>query len=507
MDPNKSQVSFAHRSKGGSRSGPASVSGIYHLPKAVRLPSGCTTKQKMLKLCVLSVLLCLLVPSQGSTPGTVVRVNQEALEYVCQQGKPSLLRGLMVIQIPNFMSPRTIIGSLLKVVGIRVLNAQLPHLSVKLIPRTGVQLSLSAQLHIRGSVLIAPVELRVGSSILLDVRVMRSPHGFPILSVTACKSLLGDVDILLGGSNLLGFLKPLQNHIRAVLVDKMCLSLSSVVLGLNARLGTLVGLNSINPMSSLQYAMMEDPEITEDYIDLDLNAVIALMGKPVDFEPAGPLPPFSLPPPETVSDDSMVNMGLSEHLFASLFASLEQSGALNLQIGGQSSHLTTSMLEQAIPSISKRYPQAVALMLNVVVSKLPIISFHEGAGILRLSPAIQVGVAESGSFQQSQALFTLGVDLTLAVKLDVTITSLHLTVAVHGDVGLEVESSSMEITEISHLRRVVLSEFQDAFLAHVNAALRVGISLPKLNNVQYIEPEIEIHEGYAQVNCDLDYQP
>ncbi|XP_077192481.1 BPI fold-containing family B member 2 [Paroedura picta] len=454
----------------------------------------------MFKLFTLSIVLCLLAPSHETTPGTVVRVNQEALEYVCQEGRPFLLKGLLAIQIPAFKPQGFLIGGLMNIIGIKILDVQLPHISVNLMPKTGIQVSFSSKFHISGRL----IEFKVGSSILLDVRVKRSPHGFPILSISACKSMLGDVQILVGGSNILGFLKPLQNHIRAILIDKMCLSVSSVVLGLNVKLGTLVGLNTINDMSQLQYSMLEDPEITSEYIDLDLNAAFELMGKPL--ENPGSVPPFSLPPQETVSDDSMVNMGLSNDMFEHYFLALERSGAFNFDIGGPSGsgdvHLSTSMLQSAIPSLSQRYPNDVAIILNVVLTKLPIVTFQEGRATLTISPAIQVGVASSSS--STEALCTLGAEVSLSLKLDVTATSLEVSVSLLGGIDLEVVSSSVGEIQVAQMGTVV-SVMEKAFLAHLNAALSIGISLPKIANVQYIEPDIELHEGYAQVSCDLDY--
>nr|XP_008119318.1 PREDICTED: BPI fold-containing family B member 2 [Anolis carolinensis] len=382
--------------------------------KTGRLLKVLITETKMFKLCTLGLLLGLLIPSQGTVPGTVVRVNQEALEYVCQQGKPSLLRGLEVIKIQNFVGRGQLLGSLLNVVG-----------------------------------LIAPLELKLGSSISLDIRVGRTPGGFPVLSITACKSLLGDVQIVLGGNNLLGFLKPIQDHIRAALVDQMCLSVSNVVLGLNAKLGTLVGVNSINPMSRFQYSMLDTPEITSNYIDLDLNAAFALMGRPFDI-PSGPEVPFSLPPPRKDDHDSMVNMGISEPLIGQMFATLMKSGVLNFNMRNPSNLkgylLTTSMLEPAIPSIRQRFPKEVALGLNVVLGKFPVISFKQGAALLRVSLSVQVVVDTARSKSQAQTLCTLGV--------------------------------------IKKMKEIIVSKLEKTFLAHMNGK-----------------------DGYAQVNCDLDYVP
>ncbi|XP_060119564.1 BPI fold-containing family B member 2 [Heteronotia binoei] len=458
----------------------------------------------MFKLFTLGIVLCLLAPSHGTcgSCGTVVRVKREALEYACQEGRPFLLKGLLAIQIPGY-KPGFLLGGLLNVIGIKILDVQLPHLTVKLMKNTGVQVSLSSQFHIKGHI----VELKVGSSILLDVRIMRSQHGFPILSITACKSVLGDVQILVGGNNLLGFLKPLQNHIRAVLIDKMCLSVSNVVLGLNAKLGTMVGLNTINSRSQFQYAMLEEPEITEEYINLYMDDSFKVMGKPI--EDAGPAPPFSLPPQETVSDDSMVNMGLSSDVFEHFFLALEKSGAFNLNIGGQSGsgdvHLTTSTLQSAIPSLAHRYPNAVAVFLNVVLAKRPIVTLKEGRATLTLSPAIEVGVASSSSSSSSEILCTLDAVVSLSLELRVTATSVGVSAGLQGAIGLEVASSSVKDIQVAQMREIIASEIQDIFLAKINAVVGIGISLPKIANMEYIKQEIELHEDYAQVSCDLDY--
>lgn len=429
-----------------------------------------------------------------------MRVNKEAMEYVCQQGRPFLLKGIFDIKIPGY-KPFGFIGGLLKIVGIKIVDVQLPQLSLKLVKKTGVQLSLGSKIHIKANIM----EFKVGTSILLDIRVSRSPHGFPILSITACKSVLGDVQILVGGNNLLGFLKPLQNHIRAMLIDKMCLSVSNVVLQLNAKMGALVGVNTINSMSQLQYSMLEDPEITSEYIDLDLNAAFKLMGRPI--EDSSPAPPFTLPPQETVSDDSMVNMGLSNDVFEHFLLALQESGAFNLNTRGQAGsggfHLSTSMLQSAMPSLARQYPNDVAVTLSVVLAQRPIVSFHEGGATLTISPAIQLAVASSSS--SSQTLCTLNVEVALSLRLKATATSLGVTVALHGEIGLKVASASVKDIQVDELKMIIVSVIDKIFVTHLNAVLSVGISLPKMENLQYVDPQIELHEGYAQVNCDLNY--
>lgn len=58
-----------------------------------------------------------------------------------------------------------------------------------------------------------------------------------------------------------------------------------------------------------------------------------MKGKTIQVPSTGPA--FSLPPPQPKSEPSMVNMGISEQVFGNLFATLQQSGAFNQNIGSQ----------------------------------------------------------------------------------------------------------------------------------------------------------------------------
>ncbi|CAH2302314.1 BPI fold-containing family B member 2, partial [Pelobates cultripes] len=93
-----------------------------------------------------------------------------------------------------------LLGNVVNLVGIKILEVNLPELNVKLVPNIGVQVSVDTSLHISGNlVIVGGIELKVGAGVLADVRVSKTKGGFPILAVTACKSILGDIDITVGG--------------------------------------------------------------------------------------------------------------------------------------------------------------------------------------------------------------------------------------------------------------------------------------------------------------------
>lgn len=52
------------------------------------------------------------------------------------------------------------------------------------------------------------------------------------------------------------------------------------------------------------------------------------------------------------------------------------------------------------------YPQDAHIALNVILSKVPLVSLQEGGAILRISPTVQLEVSSRGA--SSQVLCTLG---------------------------------------------------------------------------------------------------
>ncbi|XP_067410639.1 BPI fold-containing family B member 2 [Emydura macquarii macquarii] len=335
--------------------------------------------------------------------------QEEICSPVCQTGRTPLQQAIRIIDVPDF---------------------------------TGRKGLFRSALNISGS--LVPVELTVGSSIQLDIRVLRSAKGFLELSISACKSVLSDVQITLGILNMPNnFLMHLRNHLCAILVDKLCVSVSSVVLTLNGKLRTLVGHKAINPVSQLQYSMIDPPVITKDYIDLDLN--------------------------NSTTDD-----------------------------------FTTSLLGSAIPTLTHLFPKSVPVGMKVVVRKVPVVTLDEGRAILRLS--LFVWLVAPVPACGLKPLFALDVDVSLALRLAVMKVNLQASVSLIGEVGLALAFSSVGPVDVSHVKYLIVPVFEKIFLDHLNATLSVGLTLPTLNNLEYVEPSVKIHKGYAVVNSGLSYQ-
>lgn len=459
-----------------------------------------------------------------STPcKTVVRLKQEAMEYACQTQRRSLQNAFGLIPIPSVIEKKegglfanggllgmgsSILGNAINLAGIKIFNVQLPEINVKFMPNVGVQVSVDTNLHISGKiVLVGEITIKAGAGVTADLKVTRTAKGFPIVEVSACKSILGGIQITAGGLGLLPTVADLiKGHIQAILSDRLCVSVSNVFLGFNSNLGLLVGVKPIDSDLGMQYIMPTPPVVNNDYMDMDMNVEYTVHEKVVDL-PTGSKD-FTLPP-GAGNQNSMVNMGFSQDFFISLFTAFQTSQGFNLEISQSfasvSSYLTTSMLGSHIPEISWKYPQSLPVKMNIVLSQTPIVSFKSNQLIVQISPYVDMFVIMPNS--RIQHLMTINVGAHLLARLDVKGGKLKASVSLQGDLSLVMASSSFGkcSCNTSVMAGYMRTVFEKAYLLKINEGLSVGVSLPSLPNVQLIHEVMEVKQDYAVMSCDLQY--
>ncbi|XP_007932911.1 BPI fold-containing family B member 2 [Orycteropus afer afer] len=458
----------------------------------------------MAQVCGLGLPLVLLVlPMVGtSMPGTVVRLNKAALSYVSEIGKAPLQRALKVT-LPYFLDRS---GEVLQPIRIQILNVHVLHFHLKFIADFGVRLLGASKFDFKVFRVPEPLELTMPVVLLADVRVAQGPIQTPMVSISACSSFFGNISTLDGSnSSSPALLVLLQKHIKDVLRNKLCLSISNLVQALNVHLGTLIGLNPVGPESQIRYSMVSVPTITNDYISLDINAVLFLLGKPIIL-PVDTTP-FMLPY-HVGTKGTMATVGLSQDLFDSALLLLQKAGSLNLDITGQldsdDNPLNTSALGQLIPEVAHQFPESMPVVLKVRLGATPIVTLHTNNATLRLQPFIEVLAAASNSAFQS--LFSLDVVVNLSLQLFVSKVKLQGTTSVLGDVQLTVASSNVGSIDMDQVHTLMGAVFEKPLLDHLNALLGLGIALPNLVNLHYASPKVFVYEGYVVVSSGLSYQ-
>ncbi|XP_008054507.1 BPI fold-containing family B member 2 [Carlito syrichta] len=447
----------------------------------------------------LGLLLVLLLPMvSASMPGTVVRLNQAALGYVSEIGKAPLQRALQVT-VPYFLDRS---GEVLQPTRIQILNVHVPHLHLRFIAGFGIRLLAAANFTFKVFRVPEPLELTLPVELLADARVAQGSIGTPVVSVSACSSLLGRVDQLDShDSSSRALLVLVQKHIDAVLSNKLCLSISNLVQGLNVHLGTLIGLNPVGPESQIRYSMV-GVTVTSDYISLDISALLFLLGKPIVLPTEASR--FVLPR-HVGTQGTMATVGLSQPLFDSALLLLQKAGSLNLDVTGQLDNpLNTSTLGRLIPEVARQFPQPMPVVLKVRLGATPVVTLRTNNATLRLQPFVEVLAAASNSAFQS--LFSLDVVVNLRLQLSVSRVKLQGTTSVLGDVQLLVASSNVGFVDTDQVHALMGSVFEKPLLNHLNALLGMGIALPNVVNLYYANPEVFVYEGYVVISSGLSYQ-
>ncbi|ELW69551.1 Bactericidal/permeability-increasing protein-like 1 [Tupaia chinensis] len=452
----------------------------------------------MAQVCGLGLLLVLLLSVAGaSMPGTVVRINMAALNYVSEIGRAPLQRALQVT-IPYFLDQS---GETLQPTRIQIRNVVVPHLHLNFVADLGIHMSATANFTFQIFRASEPLELMLPVVLLADARVAQGSIGTPVVSISACFSRFGHASVFDGSNSTAApaLLVPVQKHIKAVLRNKcseevledaskeICLSISNLVQGLNVHLGTLIGLNPVGPESQIRYYMTDAPTVTSDCISLDINAILFLLGKPIVLPKDATR--FTLPP-DMGTTDTMVTVGISQHMFDSTFLLLQKAGTLNLDVTG---HL-----------VARQFPEPRPLVLKVRLGATPVATLRTNNAMLRLQPFVEVLVPASNSAFQS--LFSLDVVVNLTLQLSVSKVRLQATTSVLGDVQLTVASSNVGFIDIDQVHKLVGTVFEKPLLDHLNALLGIGLALPNVVNLFYANPEVFVHEGYVVISSGLSYQ-
>ncbi|XP_077107741.1 BPI fold-containing family B member 2 [Ranitomeya variabilis] len=475
-----------------------------------------------MKLLFITALLIVWIPPMKSTHcKTVVRVKQEAMQYACQTQRRSFQNAFGLIPIPSVIEKKetglfgngglfgigqSLVGDVLNLVGIKIHNVQLPEINVKFLPRTGVQVSIDTNLHISARlILVGEIAIKAGAGVMAELKVMRTAKGFPILEVSACKSLLGGIQITTGGVRLIpGIVDTIKGHIQAILSDRLCLSVSNVFLGLNADLGLLVGAKTIGNDLGMQYVMPTPPVVNNDYMDMDMNVEYTVHEKVVDL-PTGESK-FTLPP-GAGDQNSMVNMGFSQDFFMSMFTAFQTSEVFNFEISSASamvgSYMKTSVLGSYISQINLKYPKSLPVKINIVLSQTPIVTFKSNQLLVQISPQVQMFVVQPNL--RIENLMTINVGANLLAKLDAKGGNLKTSLSLQGNLNLVMASSAFGKCNPSLLAGYMHTVFEKAYLLQINKDLSIGVALPSLPNVQLIHEVVEVKEDYAVMSCDLQY--
>uniref|UniRef100_F6T1T6 BPI fold containing family B member 2 n=1 Tax=Monodelphis domestica TaxID=13616 RepID=F6T1T6_MONDO len=456
----------------------------------------------MFLVCALLFLLGMWVPfSEASTPRTEVRINQAALDYVAQVGLNSFQDALKM-QLTDFLYYQR--GHLQRI-PVFMLENDISHLSLKLIPNYGIHLSTSGHVGMTFFLERNLQKLRVGITTEADIVISQAAIGTLVLGISLCNTTIEEVNLTYSEDGSKEIWNSIHGYIKAILPHKPCSKLSFLVEGLNVYMGTLIGLRTIGPESQISYSLTHPPTITKDYISLAIKATFVLLGKPIVFPP----PPSSFSLPQQVgSSTAMINFGLSQGLFDSIHFLMQKSGSINLDITGQlnskNNQLTTSVLGNLIPEVLRQFPNSMPLVLKARVNAEPIVTIHNNQTSLWIQYLLDVLAVSSNSAFKS--LFSLDMAVDLALNIFMSGGKLQANASLQKDIEFNVTSSNVGVLDLLGVKPLLRSAVKEPLTEHLNALFGLGVTLPSIAKANFISPQVFVYEGYIVVSCGLHFQ-
>ncbi|KAM9444445.1 bactericidal permeability-increasing protein-like isoform 2-T4 [Clarias gariepinus] len=352
--------------------------------------------------CVLALFTFLFLETLGTNPGIKLRITQNALEYQRQINIKPLVEKLKAIHIPN----RSGNGHLLfmdiyfAVRNMHIQNVNVPFSSVRLVPGTGVSLSISdVYIRVTGNWEISYLFVDNGGWFEVDIRgltisitagIHQDGTGRPMVSTISCGASVGPVHVTLhGGSSwfykmFVGFI---ESNLRNDLQSQICPQVTQALNNMNSHLHTLSVLAQVDEYAEIELSMVELPLVSSSAIDLGLKGKIYNIGN--HMEPPFSPTPFSLPH----QDSKMLYMALSAFTLNSASFVYNRAGVLsqyvtdNMIPSGSPFRLDTKTFGTLIPQIAKQYP-GLKMKLLVKPVKEPHFSFEPNNVTMQASSTV-----------------------------------------------------------------------------------------------------------------------
>ncbi|ELK25935.1 Bactericidal/permeability-increasing protein-like 2 [Myotis davidii] len=219
----------------------------------------------------------------------------------------------------------------------------------------------------------------------------RNDLGQPNLELQDCHAQVSHAHVSFSGELSVlynSFAEPMEKPILKNLNEMLCPIITGEVEALNANLSMLEVLTKIDNYTLLDYSLMSSPEITENYIDLNLKGAFYPLENLAD-PPFSPVP-FELPE----RSDSMLYIGISEYFFKSASFAHFAAGAFNVTLSTKeiSSHLVRN--SQGVGNILSRIAEIYILsqpfMVRIMATEPPVISLLPGNFTLDIPASIML---------------------------------------------------------------------------------------------------------------------
>uniref|UniRef100_H0VR37 Bactericidal permeability-increasing protein n=1 Tax=Cavia porcellus TaxID=10141 RepID=H0VR37_CAVPO len=469
--------------------------------------------------CLLLWSLC-MTPTQATYAGIKARVTQRALDFGVQAGMEMMEQIVKEKNIPDLKGSETV--EFLKIdyanynfSNIKIHAFSFPNTSLAFVPGVGIRAltnhgtaNVSADWEVRTPLF----HDRGGANLLLSgvyftgvILPTRLAFGHPALGLQDCHAQVSHAHVSFVGelSALYNtFSDPLEKLILKNLNAMLCPIISGEVEALNANLSSLEVLTKIDNFTLLDCSLTSPPEITEQYLDLNLKGVFL----PLDDLADPPLSPEPFELPERL--DSMLYIGVSKSVLQSASLAHFTAGALSVTLSTReiSEHflLNSQGIGSVLSRIADLYILSQPLVLRIMATEPPVVHLQPGNFTLDI-PASVVVLTQRRNATEVEPIVSMDFVASTSVGLAILGQRLVCSLSLNR-FRLSLPESNRSDIKVLRFENILSSILHFGVLPLANKKLQQGFPLPRPYNVSLVNSDIEVLEGFILISTDLKYE-
>ncbi|KAK2520770.1 BPI fold-containing family B member 4 [Columba guinea] len=372
-----------------------------------------------------------------------------------------LQRHLQGLVLPSILGNGGLLSAPTSITGLHLVRSQLPRLSVTLLSGIGVQLSIAAELELRGNCLVGLlsdlIDISVAVNITANIKCTNFESGTVQVVIEDCLCILGAIKInLLSGTDLN------SSQLNAVMTP-------------------------VGTAGTIHYQLASLPFTSGLFLELDLDGVVQDVGGSI-------IPHDSSPSALPLLLDNLFVMGVRQGFLNAVVVLMFQIPTQNLTCA-PGAFSGASQLQEAIMTLAPTECSVChgthPLSIQLALAGNPLILLEENQATLKLSVLIRVFVNLDGSILN---LLLLKADLGLNVHVSIAGGKLVLGLSL-GSTSISLESSDVGISDISMLQPHCSSLLAERLVPLLNRVLEVGIPLPNVLDIPLLKVDIQILAG------------
>ncbi|KAL2101973.1 hypothetical protein ACEWY4_003734 [Coilia grayii] len=463
---------------------------------------------------MLLLLLLLLGPQpSGAHPGLKMAVSSKGLDYVRNVVTDCVQEELLTAVIPDIEGKVCIgIGNVHYALSqMEVVKVDLPQPSVNFEENVGVRvevsgLSIAITGHWRtwfgiikdgGTFELALFD--VSSASLLQLGMDSQAH--VSVGCLTCNAQIGRIDMRFhGGASffLQTFVKLFPGYLKGLIEGHICPLLETQTGKLEDMLATMNVNLHIDPNMIFNLSLTNAPLVQSSNMEMDLKGVFYSEQHP--SEPPFPSQDFQLVP----KADYMISLGISQFSLNTYTYVCLTAGLLQINITDKMIppvfplRLNTSSFGKLIPQLAKMFPDML-MVLQVFAAEAPAVSLQMDSFSFLMSTAINAYAINNTILIP---LFTL--NLTTQFSGNLSIANEKVVGTLEFDkLKLSLVSSKIGTFQTLALEKVMVQGVKTFLIPALNAKLQRGIPLPVMKGVAFVQPVLQIQQGFLAVFSDV----